>query len=36
VVPIIDNAPWRRARPIDEAPAEDKHLEFKRSPNYGP
>lgn len=36
VVLIIDNAPWHRGRPIDEALAEDPHLEFYRLPSYSP
>ena len=36
VVLIIDNAPWHRGRPIDEALAEHPHLEFKRLPSYSP
>ncbi|WP_435018252.1 transposase [Tundrisphaera sp. TA3] len=36
VVIIIDNAPWHRGKPIDEALAENPHLEFKRLPSYSP
>jgi transposase len=36
VVLIIDNAPWHRGRPIDEALAEQPHLEFYRLPSYSP
>ena len=36
VVLIIDNAPWHRGKPIDEALAEHPHPEFKRLPSYGP
>ncbi len=36
VVLIIDNAPWHRGGPIDEALAEHPHLEFKRLPSYSP
>jgi transposase len=36
VVLIIDNAPWHRGKPIDEALAENPHLEFKRLPSYSP
>ncbi|MDB5348935.1 MAG: uncharacterized protein JWN86_182 [Planctomycetota bacterium] len=36
VVVIIDNAPWHRGRPIDEALAENLHLEFYRLPSYSP
>ena len=33
---VIDNAPWHRGGPIDEALAEHPHLEFKRLPSYSP
>jgi hypothetical protein len=33
---LIDNAPWHRGQPIDEAMAENRHLEFKRLPSYSP
>jgi hypothetical protein len=33
---IIDNAPWHRGRPIDEALEEHPHLEFYRLPSYSP
>ena len=36
VVLLIDNAPWHRGRPIDEALAENPHLKFKRLPSYSP
>jgi transposase len=36
VVLIIDNAPWHRGKPIDEALAECPHLEFYRLPSYSP
>ena len=36
VVVIIDNAPWHRGRPIDEALAANPHLELKRLPSYSP
>jgi hypothetical protein len=36
VVLIIDNAPWHRGGPIDEALAECPHLQFKRLPSYSP
>jgi transposase len=36
VVLIIDNAPWHRGKPIDEAMAANPHLEFKRLPSYSP
>ena len=36
VVLIIDNAPWHRGQPIDEALADHPHLEFKRLPSYSP
>jgi DDE superfamily endonuclease len=36
VVLLIDNAPWHRGGPIDEALAEYPHLEFKRLPSYSP
>jgi transposase len=36
VVLIIDNAPWHRGKPIDEAMADNPHLEFKRLPSYSP
>ncbi len=36
VVLLIDNAPWHRGRPVDEALAENPHLEFKRLPSYSP
>ena len=36
VVLIIDNAPWHRGKPIDEALADHPHLEFKRLPSYSP
>jgi transposase len=36
VVLVIDNAPWHRGRPIDEALADHPHLEFYRLPSYSP
>ncbi len=36
VVLVIDNAPWHRGKPIDEAMADLPHLEFKRLPSYSP
>ena len=36
VVLIIDNAPRHRGQPIDEALADNPHLEFKRLPSYSP
>jgi DDE superfamily endonuclease len=36
VVLIIDNAPWHRGRPIDEALADHPHLEFYQLPSYSP
>jgi len=36
VVLIIDNAPWHRGGPIDEALADCPHLEFYRLPSYSP
>ena len=36
VVLIIDNAPWHRGKPIDEALTDNPHLEFKRLPSYSP
>ena len=36
VVLIIDNAPWHRGGPIDEALAEHPHLGFYRLPSYSP
>ena len=36
VVLIIDNAPWHRGKPIDQALADNPHLEFKRLPSYSP
>jgi transposase len=36
VVLILDNAPWHRGRPIDEALADCPHLEFYRLPSYSP
>ena len=36
VVLVIDNAPWHRGRPIDEALRDNPHLEFKRLPSYSP
>jgi transposase len=36
VVRIIDNAPWHRGQPIDEALAENPHLELYRLPSSSP
>jgi transposase len=36
VVLIIDNAPWHRGKPIDDALADHPHLEFYRLPSYSP
>src|SRR5262249_57866914 len=36
VVLIIDNAPWHRGGPIDEALGDYPHLEFYRLPSYSP
>jgi len=36
VVLIIDNAPWHRGQLIDEAMADNPHLEFYRLPSYSP
>jgi len=36
VVLLIDNAPWHRGGPIDEALAGNPHLKFKRLPSYSP
>jgi DDE superfamily endonuclease len=36
VVLLIDNAPWHRGTLINEALADNPHLEFKRLPSYSP
>lgn len=36
VVRIIDNAPWHRGQPINDARRGDPHLEFYRPPSYSP
>ena len=36
VVLAIDNAPWHRGKPVDEALAEHPHLELYRLPSYSP
>jgi hypothetical protein len=36
VVLLIDNAPWRRGKPVNQALAENPHLRFKRLPGYSP
>jgi transposase len=36
VVLTIDNAPWHRGVPIDEALRDNPHLEFYRMPPYSP
>jgi transposase len=33
---LIDNVPWHRGRPIDEALAGNPHLKLKRLPSYSP
>ncbi len=33
---VIDKTPWHRGKPIDEALADNPHLEFKRLPSYSP
>jgi transposase len=36
VVLLIDNAPWHRGQPINDALREQPHLECKRLPSYSP
>jgi transposase len=36
VVLTVDNAPWHRGGPINEALEENPHLEFYRLPSYSP
>ena len=36
VVLTIDNAPWHRGKLVDEALADNPHLEFYRLPSYSP
>ena len=36
VVLVIDNAPWHRGKPIEDALRDNPHLEFKRLPSYSP
>jgi transposase len=36
VVLLIDNAPWHRGKPIEDALAEFPHLKFQRLPSYSP
>jgi hypothetical protein len=36
VVLLIDNAPWHRGKPVDEALADNPHLRLKRLPSYTP
>jgi hypothetical protein len=36
VVLVIDNAPWHRGQPIEQALRDNPHLEFKRLPSYSP
>jgi hypothetical protein len=36
VVLLIDNAPWHRGKPIDDALRDNPHLEFQRLPSYSP
>ena len=33
---VTDNAPWHRGKAIDEALADNPHLEFYRLPSYSP
>ncbi len=36
VIVLIDNAPWHRGGPINQALADNPHLKFKRLPAYSP
>jgi transposase len=36
VVLLLDNAPWHRGGPINEALADNPHLKFERLPSYSP
>ncbi len=36
VVLVIDNAPWHRGKVVDEALADNPHLELYRLPSYSP
>lgn len=36
VVLVIDNAPWRRGKVVEEALADNPHPEFYRLPSYSP
>ena len=36
VVLLIDNAPWHAGKVVDEALADNPHLELKRLPSYSP
>jgi len=36
VVLLIDNAPWHRGKPVEEALADNPHLRLKRLPAYSP
>ena len=36
MVLLIDNAPWHRGKPVNEALADNPHLKFKRLPSYSP
>lgn len=36
VVLVIDNAPWHRGQSVNEALADNPHLEFYRLPSYSP
>jgi transposase len=36
VVLLMDNAPWHRGKPVDEALADNPHLRFQRLPSYSP
>lgn len=33
---VLDNAPWHRGQPIDDALRDNSHLEFQRLPSYSP
>ena len=36
VVLVIDNAPWHAGLPVEQALADQPHLELKRLPSYSP
>ena len=36
VVLIVDNAPWHRGQPVNDALADNPHLELYRLPSYSP